>query len=133
MRGVGERVEQAHRDRLYALLQEDIDLALGLLRIERPLHMAASIDPLVHHPAQIAIDQWWWLLPGDVVEARHAERADLQDVAEAFGRDEADLGALHLQDGVGGNRRAVADLLDVATGEAALGEHLGETLDDGRA
>src|SRR6266513_2968575 len=35
-----------------------------------------------------------------------------------------------LENGVRGHRRAVADLLDRAAGEARLAEHLGEALDD---
>ena len=86
--------------------------ALGIGRVERALDMALGVDALVHHAAQIALDQRRRLLPGHVVEARHAQRADFQHVAEAVGGDQADAGALVLEDGVGGDRRAVAELLD---------------------
>ena len=46
------------------------------------------------------------------------KRADFQHVAETLGGDQPDPRALVLEDGVGGNGRAVADLLDHAAGQA---------------
>ena len=92
---------------------------------------APVVDALVDHLAQIALDQRRRLGPGHVVEARHAQRADLQDVAEPLGGDQADARALLLEDGVGGDRGAVADLLDGASRYAGLGEQLGKPVDDG--
>ena len=120
VRRVGERVDQAHRDRLDLLGEQRIDGALGVGRIERALDVAAMVDALVHHLAQIALDQRRGLGPGEVVELRHPQRADLQHVAEALGGDQPDARALVLEDGVGRDRRAVADFLDRRAAEAGL-------------
>ena len=111
VRRIGKRVYEADGDRLHVLRQQRIDLGRGIGFLERALDMALGVDALVHHTPQIAFNQRRGLLPGDVVEAGHAQRADLQHVAEALGGHEAHLGALVLEDGVGGNRRAVANLV----------------------
>ena len=82
--------------------------------------LPACVDPLVDHPAQIALDQRRAACPRRVVEPGHAQRADLQHVAKALGGDQADARALVLEDRVGGDRGAVADLLDGAAVEAGL-------------
>ena len=112
--GIGEGVQQADGDRLDLLGQQGIDGALGVGRIERALDLAAMVDALVDDLAQVALDQRRGLGPADVVELGHAERADLQHVAEALGGDQADARALVLEDGVGGDGGAVADLVDGA-------------------
>ena len=68
MRRIGERIEQAHGDRLDLLGQQRIDGALGVGAIERALDRGPGIDPLVDDLAQIALDQRRRLLPGEVVE-----------------------------------------------------------------
>ena len=118
VRRIGEGVEQADRDRLDLLGQQRIDGALGVGRIERALDLAAMVDALVDHLAQVALDQRRRLGPGEVVEPRHPQRADFQHVAEALGGDQPDARALVLEDRVGGDRRAVADLLDRAAARA---------------
>ena len=130
MARIGEGIEQADGDRLDLLGQQRIDGAFGVARLERPLDAAARIDPLVDDLAEIALDQRRRLLPGEVVELGHAQRADLQHVAKALGRDQPDARALVLEDGVGGHRRAVADLLDHVAGQAGLLEQLAQALDD---
>ncbi len=127
---IGEGIEQADGDRLDLLGEQGVDGPFGVARLERPLDAAARIDPLVDDLAEIALDQRRGLLPGEVVELGHAERADLQHVAKALGRYQPDAGALVFEDGVGGHRRAVADLLDHVAGEAGLLEQLAQPLDD---
>jgi len=129
VRRVDERVDQAHRDRLDAFGEQRVDRALGVFGIERTLDDAGVVDALVHRLAQVAFDQRRRLLPGEVVEARRAQGADFQDVAEALGGDQPDLGALVLDDGVRGDRGAVADSLDLSAGEAGFPERLVKPID----
>src|SRR5215831_9355705 len=102
MRRVSERVDEADRDRFDRFGEERIDGALRVGRIERALDRALMIDAFVHHLAQIALDQWLRFGPADVIEARHAQGADLQHVPEPLGGDESDPRPLALEDGVGG-------------------------------
>ena len=131
VRGVGERVDEADGDGLDLLGKQRIDLGFGIGGLQRALDVALGVDALVHHAAQIALDQRRRLFPGDVVEARHAQRADLQHVAEALGGDEPDLGALVLEDGVGGDGGAVADLVQRGRRDPGLAEDLAQAFDDG--
>ena len=118
VRRIGERVDQADGDRLDLFGEQRIDRALGIGRIERTLDLAAMIDALVHHLAQIALDQRRGLGPGEVVELRHPQGADFQHVAEALGGDQPDARALVFQDRVRRDRGAVADFLDRRAAQA---------------
>src|SRR5262249_28558941 len=109
MRRVCERVNEADRDRLNLFGEERINGALRVGRIERALDRAPMIDALVDYLAQVALDRRLRFGRADVIEARHAQGADLQDVPEPLGGDEADQRALALEDGVGGDRSAVAN------------------------
>ena len=62
---------------------------------------------------------------------RHPQIADLEDVAKPLGGDEPGPRALVLEDRVRRDRRAVADLLDHAAGQAGLDEQLAQACDDG--
>ena len=73
---IGERIEQTNGDRFYLLGQQNIDLRLGIGRIEGALYVSLGIDALGHHAAQIPLHKRRRFLPCDVVEARHAQRAD---------------------------------------------------------
>src|SRR5262249_1507430 len=101
----------------------------GILGIERALDSTDVIDALVDGLAQVALDQRRRLLPGEVIKPRRAQRADFQDVAEALRGDQPDLGALVLEDGVRGDRGAVADFLDLPAGEAGFAQRLIEPVD----
>ena len=57
VRRIGERVDQAHGDRLDLLGEQRVDRALGIGRVERALDLARGVDALVDHLAQIALDQ----------------------------------------------------------------------------
>ena len=120
MRRVGERVDEADRDRLDLFGEERIDGPLRVDRIERALDRAPMIDALVHHLTQVALDQRLRFGPADVIEARHAQGADLQHVPEPLGGDESDPRALALEDGVGGDGGAVANFFDSRAGQAGL-------------
>ena len=131
VRRIGERVDQADRDRLDVLGEQRVDDALGIGGIERAFDIALVVDALVHDLAQIALDQRQRLGPGQVVEPRHPQGADLQHVAEALGGDQADARALALEDRVRRDGGAVADFLDRGARQSGLGKQLGEAVDDG--
>jgi hypothetical protein len=119
-------VQKADRDRLDALLEQSPDCLLGVGRGERALHPAGRVEPLVDRDPQMTRHQYRRLLPGHVVETRHAQRADLQNVAEALSCDQAGPGALALQDGIGRHGRAVPDLRDLGRSEPAGPQDLAE-------
>ena len=75
---------------------------------------AARIDALRHGEAQPARHDRLHLLDHQVVLVVAGLVADLENVAEAFGRDESGPGAAPLEHGVGGKRRAVQDEPDIA-------------------
>ena len=129
--GVGPGVEQAHRQRLDALREQPVERALDVGLVERLLHRAASVDPLAHLHPQAALDQGGRLLPGEVVQTRHAQAPDLEDVAEAPRGDQPGPGAAQLEQRVGGDGGAVQHLDHVATAEPGLVEHLAQPVDDG--
>ena len=129
---IRERIEQANRHRLHLLGEQRIDRTLGIGLRQRTLDSAGRVDALVDHLAQVALHQRLGLRPGEVIKLWHPQRADLEHVAEALGGDQADAGALLFQDRIRGHRGAMADFVDVATGEALLAKHLGQAIDDGR-
>ncbi len=112
MRRIGERVEQAHGNRLHLLGQKRGHGSLGVVAIQRLLDTTLVVDALGHRLSQISLDQRLGLGPGHVVEPGHAQGANLQDVAEALRRDQAYPCPLAFQDRVGGNGGAVPDFLD---------------------
>ena len=129
--GIRVRVEEAYGEGLDALVEEPVESPVDLGGIEGNLDLSARVDPLPHLETQVALDERGRLLPRDVVEAGHAQAADLQRVAEARGGDEPGARAPQLEDGVGGHRGAVKHLAHVTAGEARVAEHLAEALDDG--
>src|SRR5437016_3866261 len=66
--------------------------------VERDEDLAGVVDPLVDLEPQRALDQRARLLPERVVEARDTHAADLEQVAEAAGRQQAGAGAAVLED-----------------------------------
>jgi hypothetical protein len=120
---------RARGDGLDLLGQQRIDGAFGIGGRQRAIDMAAMVDALVDHLAQVALDQRHGLGPGEVVELGHAQGADLQHVAEALGGDQTNAGALVL-DGVGGDGGAVAYFVQ-AQARCGLAEELAQAFHDG--
>ena len=118
-------VEQADRDRDDVLLgQRPRDLVDPVL-FQGLQHLAARIQPLLDLEAEIARHERPRLLEMDIVEARPDLAADLQHVAESFGRDERGARRLALDQGVGGDGGAVDQVgngvrRDIAIGQDAL-------------
>ena len=80
------------------------------------------IHPFIHLQTQVPFDQRLGLLPGDVVEPRHPEATDLEDVSKALGGDQASSGPFVLQDGIRSYGGAMHDLHNGGRRQAALSE-----------
>ena len=122
---VEEREQEAHRDRLDALLAQPRDRGADAVLVERRVDHARRHDPLAHRQPQPPLDQRG-LAPRQVLvdreRLRPAVAADVDQVAEAGGRDHAGARAVALEHDVGRDRRAVQqlrDVADVAPGERA--------------
>ena len=100
---IGEGVDEADGDGLHALSEQPAHRGARIVGIERGLHVAPGVDPLVHHLAQVALDQGRRLLPREVVEPGHPQVADLEDVAEALRADQPGARTLALQQRVAGD------------------------------
>ena len=74
--------------------------------------VAAVVEPLVDGLPPAARDQRRRALEVEVVEPRQPQAADLEDVAEALGRDQAGRRAAPLEDRVRRDGRAVQDLAE---------------------
>ena len=74
---VGERVDEAHGNRLNALVDQRLHLCPRIGRVERMLDLTRRPDALVHRPPQVALHQRRRLLPRHVIKTRHPERAQL--------------------------------------------------------
>ena len=131
VRRIGEGVDEADGDGVDALGQQPVDGGARVLGIQRLLHIARRVDALVHHRAQVALDQGLRLLPREVVEPGHPQVADLQHVAEAARADQPGAGALALQQGVAGDGGSVHHLGDVGAVDRVLGDEGGHALHDG--
>ncbi len=130
MRRIGERIDQTHRDRFDPLGEQRVDGAFGVGTLQRAIDTTVGIDAFIDDLTQVALDQRRRLHPTEVVEPRHAQRANLEDVAKALGGDQSDARALVLEDRIRCDRGAVADLFDCLAIEPRLGEQLGQPVDD---
>ena len=89
------------------------------------------IDPFINDHPQIAFHQWRWLLPGQVVEPRHAQVADFQNIAKPLRGNQPRPGALEFEDGVRRHCGAVQHFLDVRPTQPGSLKHLINASDDG--
>ena len=87
---VREREEKADRDRLDSSAGEGMRCSLDVARLERLEHLTLRADPAARLAAQLARHQRVGLRAPQVVESRALLRPDLEDVAEAGGREQAD-------------------------------------------
>ncbi len=125
--GIAVGVHQAHRDRLDIVGHQLLHRAQHRHLVERLDDATVGSDALGDlEPARTAHQR---LGEGQeqVIDVVALLDADLEHVAETLGRDEADRRALALDDGVGDQRRAVNDLVEIADGDAGGGHHIGET------
>ena len=113
--GRDEREEEVDGNRLDTA--EGLDFAgdgTDALGIERVVDLAPGQNPLVHLVAVAPLYQRLGLDPGDVVMALALAPLDEGHVAKSGRRHVGDRGALALQDGVGRDGGAEADITDAA-------------------
>ncbi len=123
-------VQKADRDRLDPRrAQPDQRVDRGGL-VERLLHRARGIDPLVDLTAQIALDQGRRLGPGEVVEPRHAQGADLQNVAKPACGDQPGAGALALRIALEATVVPCSSSASASMGRPARATSAGKPIDD---
>ena len=94
--------------------------------IERDEHVAARIEPLGQTEAQVTRHQRRRLVHEDVVLLEAVLERHLDRVTKSLCHHERGLGALALDDGVGGERRAMDDQRDVGRRERRLRQHLAD-------
>ena len=109
---VREREEKADRDRLDSSAGEGMRCSLDVARLERLEHLTLRADPAARLAAQLARHQRVGFRAPQVVESRALLRPDLDDVAEAGGREQADARGTALDERVRGDRRAVHEVAD---------------------
>src|SRR5215467_14279902 len=117
-------MQEADGDRLDSVLHQLIDGADDIRPGERTLDISFGVDALIDLDTQIAFDQLRRLRPGEVVEARHPERANLEDVAESARGDEARARTFELENRIRGDGRTVQKLDDLGPAKAAFIHHL---------
>ena len=105
---VQEREQQADRDGVDLRLAQRVERALQALLVER-LELALRPHPLAHGEAQVARDERLGPALGEVVERRAVLARELDQVAEALGRDERGARAAALEQRVGGDRHPVGE------------------------
>ena len=118
--GVDVGVEQADGDGFDLLAPEDRGGRAHGVVLERPQHLAGGAEPLGDGHRAVARDERLCLLELGVVEGRPHLAGDLEQVAEALGRDEAAARDLSLDDRVRRHRRRVDDEPDLRRGDAAV-------------
>ena len=102
-------VQEADRDRLDTLADEQVDLAVERLQVERHEHRPVACEPLRHLAPQVPGHERRRRAIEDVVQLGSRAAAKREDVAEASCGHEADSGAPLLEDGVDTDRRAVEE------------------------
>jgi hypothetical protein len=133
VRRVQVRVEQADRDALDAGLAQLPYALAHLLLVEGRQHLAVRHgDALLHGQPVAALDERP-RLPGQLLLEREVVRllvaGDVEDVAHPLRRDQPDLGARVRERDVGGDRRAVQEVVDLAERDAGLGAQIADALD----
>ena len=108
----GEETGDGHRLAFALFLQPPRQRANAFL-VERRDGVAIAVDPLVHLEAVAVLHQGIGLDPGDVVMAAPVAALDERHVAEAAGGDIGDGRAFSLQDHVGGDGGADAQMGDL--------------------
>ena len=120
---IGEAVQEADRNGLDVLAGERFDGAGHARIVERHLHRALGVDALADRQPKPARHQRRRQIDIDVVLLEAVFVPDLDDVAKALGGQKRCLGALALDQSVGGKRRAVDDEVHVAGRDVRRGDH----------
>ena len=133
VRRIDVAVEEADRHRLDRALGEPGGERVRGADVERPDHLAPRPHAFGKLKAAAARHQRRRLLVERLVEARHADAAHLQHVAEALGGDQRGRRALAFQDRVGGDGGGVEDLLEAIRREPEPRRQRDDPGEDGAA
>ena len=128
VRGIGVRVEEAHRDRLDSLGCERAARLGDRGAVERRVRLAGRQQALVDLAGEMARHQRPVAVEEQVIGFGPVAAADDVHVARAAGDDEPGLGALALDQRVDGDGRTVDQLIDRGGFEAALADAIDDAL-----
>ena len=107
-------VEQRDRDGLHAFLSKCGSSLCDVIFVERGQFVAIAIDAARHRQAKVSGHKHGRVGRAMVPWVLALAAANFDGIAKTLGRDHADLGALALQDRVGGDRGAVREQGDAA-------------------
>jgi hypothetical protein len=123
-------MEERDRDRLDLLAREEVDGRRDARRVEGRQDLPARPEALRDLAAPAARHERGRPLEVDVVESRQAQPPDLEEIAEARGREEPGARAAAFEDRVRGDRRPVQQLVDVTRGDPGRAHQLPRAMDD---
>ena len=127
--GVHEREEVGDRDRGNTVrIAQALDLLAQPRLVERHEHGAVAQHALGNAHAARPRHEVPRLHPVQIEVIRPRDTLDAQDVAEAVRRQQRDVGALALDEGVRRHRRAVDEVRDLVRVETRLGERVEDGL-----
>ena len=118
--GADKAVEEAHRHRLHAGVAQPTHCRAERCLIQRRFHRAVVAHALGHFQAEVARHQRRRLVGLQVVQVGALLPADLQQVAKAVGGDQPGLHAAMLDQRIGRDGRAVAEIANRARPDADL-------------
>jgi hypothetical protein len=122
-------MHEGHGDALYAVRLELLSQRRYRALVEGETHLAMDVDAFRHRETPRARHQRPRLLDGEVVLVVAALVGDIEHVAEALGGDQRRAGASPLDDGVGGERRAMHEHCDVAEALARVLQDQADTVE----
>ena len=117
---VAPGVQIADRDRLDFFLLQHRDRGVERGRVERDFDAAVGAHPLAHGQAQPARHELLGRRHAEIVAVVLQPLAHLDDVAMAFGGEEAEAGALAFEQRVGRDGRAVHDAVGLRQQRGAV-------------
>ena len=133
VRVVEVRVQEADSNRLDASALEEEHLASHSVFVERRDDLAVGRSHTLGDDAAVAALDERARLPRQVLLQREVEglfvACDVENVAKAFGRDHADLSTLVGQRDIGGDGRAVKQVVDLRQLHAGLGAEACDAFD----
>ena len=123
-------MDEADRHRLVGLLTDSSDQGAGAVLVEGHEHLASRVQALGHHVSIGSLDERRRQHDVEVVLLEARLRSRLDHVTETVGRDQCRLRPSTFDQRVGGECRAMDDLLDVAQVDAFLCGDLGNTVEN---
>src|SRR5882724_950416 len=112
-------MKQRDRDRLDAGVAENDRECAHLRLVEWLDNCTPAVEPFFNLVAPPPRNEWCRFFVQRLIEARHADSTQFENVAKPFGRHQRGLGTLTFQDGVSGDSRGVQHLLQVIRSQVA--------------